>query len=247
MSTNLSSETENTLFNAIFVPNLSESIKKGLQKSNAEIVNMTGRKSYVSIGKPECNNLRDIFISKNQAVPGVFEELSSKYDFYQLVFSCSFLPDKNCSFVWARFGVELKAYFGGKRLAEEPIVYDMYPDEVLNEITYKKEVNFDNNLKIQMGVLNNEDTIKISDLKEYIRYEPEITAFGYRTSSVAWNFKSTSSKDICGNKRNLIIVVQTPKHSNIKGKFLVGAEIKTNNIFVPLKRIDDLIDVEYLF
>jgi len=238
-------KTEEPLFNAIFVPNLRENIKKGRCRDNAEITNIAGRKNHVAVGKPYCRKLTDVFEAENQTIPITLKEFCDKYDFYLVVLSCSFLPDPDCKFIWARFGVDLNAYIDGKRLKENPIAYDMYPDEVLNEVTVKSNLTFSADLKLCFSVINNEEKIEHTNSKEYIRYEPEITAFGYQTSSVAWNFKSTSSKDISGNKRNLVIVVQTPKNSSIKGKFLVGAEIKTNNIFIPLKRIDDLIDIEY--
>lgn len=247
MLINTFSETGSPLFHAVFVPNLSDNTKKGLQKSDAEIINMLGRKNRVAVGKPDCSNFNRIFATEKQTIPQAFKELSCNYDFYLLDLSCSFLPDPDCEFVWARFGVELNAYADGKRLKEKPIAYDMYPDEVFNEITIKNEMAFSSNFKINPSILNIEEGLKITDSKEYAHYEPEITAFGIRTSNVAWDFKATSRKYINGNIRKLMIIVQTQKNSNIKGRFLIGAEIKTNNIFVPLKRIDDLINTEYTF
>jgi hypothetical protein len=57
-------------------------------------------------------------------------------------------------------------------------------------------------------------------------YQPKITAYGLNTSKVAWDFKSTQEKDVLGDKE-VQLVVQTPKGTKVRGKFLLGAEVSS--------------------
>jgi hypothetical protein len=84
--------------------------------------------------------------------------------------------------------------------------------------------------------------------QEYIVYEPQITGYGLNTSSVIWDFKSTKEKDVLGNKK-LQLIVQTPKGTNVKGRFLLGAAVSSSLskwVPVPLsKKKDDVVDALY--
>ncbi len=47
-------------------------------------------------------------------------------------------------------------------------------------------------------------------------------------------------------KRYLLLVVRSPKNSNVRGRFLLGAEVKFKLMRAPLsEREDEIIDVEY--
>jgi hypothetical protein len=82
-----------------------------------------------------------------------------------------------------------------------------------------------------------------------IVYEPEIFASGIRRSNPAWDFRSTEEKGIWGNKSNLLLIIQAPKDSCIKGRFLLGAEVAYNIgkwVKIPLaKKEDEAVNIEY--
>ena len=172
-------------------------------------------------------------------------------DFHFVALSCSFLPDKDCKFIWASFGVDLHTTSEyGEPYEEKPIVHDMVPSEVLSEIKYSRKVNFSPEGKLSLGVVNmGVRVIDIETEKELIIHEPQIFAYGIGRSKVAWHFQTTEEKGIWGNKRGLLLIVGAPKNSKIKGRFLLGAEVEFNiGKCIPIslsKRKDKVVDDEY--
>jgi hypothetical protein len=54
--------------------------------------------------------------------------------------NCSFLPDHDCKFEWARFGVELSAFSKAEKQASiKPIAWSMSPEDILSEIKVKRD------------------------------------------------------------------------------------------------------------
>jgi hypothetical protein len=77
-------------------------------------------------------------------------------------------------------------------------------------------------------------------------YIPQMFAFGINRSNVAWDFTSIEGKGIWGNKRDLLLVVRSPKDSVVCGRFLLGADVEFKVMKVPVsKREDEIVDVEY--
>lgn len=241
-----------TLFETTLEPTASavDKLVKRKDMGEGEINTVLGKKNKVAVGMPYYENLISRLVEENEEIPREIKQMIDDYDFHFVSLSCSFLPDNECRFVWARFGVELSARSKtGELLVEKPIAYDMFPDEVLSEIRYKREVNFGPELKFNLGVINAGTGHEVLKSEEFVVYEPQIFAFGIRRSSVAWDFKSTKEKGIWGNKRDLLLIVKTLKNSKVKGRFLLGAEVEYNIgrwIPIPLsKRKDDIVDAEY--
>lgn len=221
-----------------------------------EINTVLGKKNKVAVGVPYYENLISRLIEEKEEIPHEIKQMIDDYDFHFVSLSCSFLPDSKCRFIWARFGVELgasaKTKVSGELLMEKPITYDMFPDEVLSKIKYKREINFGPELKFNLGVVNADmKLITVKTQKELVIYEPQIFAYGIRRPNVAWDFKSTEEKGIWGNKRDLLLIVRAPKNSKVKGRFLLGAEVEVSIgigkwIRMPLtKRKDDVVNAEY--
>ena len=144
--------------------------------------------------------------------------MMDKYDFHYVTLYCSFLPDRRNKFSWARFGVDLSAErksnasLGNK----PPIAYDMFPNEVLTEKKYKKDISFSPELKFKLlNIVEAGITYEAKESSEFVVYEPQITAYGIRTPSVVWDFRGTVGKGIWGNKE-LLLVVMTPKKQQDK-------------------------------
>ncbi|GAH02001.1 unnamed protein product, partial [marine sediment metagenome] len=218
----------------------------------AEIENIRGKINKVSIGEPYYENIISRFTEENKDIPHEIKQMINDYGFHFVSLCCSFLPDNRCKFVWARFGVELNAASKetSKQLEERPIAYDMSPDEILSNIAYKKSISLSPKLKLGLTPVETDVELgKIDTQKEFIIYEPQIFAFGLRSPSIAWEFKSTSEKGIWGNKRNLLLLVKTPKNSRVKGRFVFGAEVEVNIgklVRIAYKRKKDrIIDKEY--
>lgn len=217
-----------------------------------EINTAFGKKNKIAVGEPYYENLVSRLNEKRQEIPHEIKKMMDNYDFHFVSLSCSFLPDHGCKFKWAKFGIDLTAIAkdSGALLEEKPIAYDMFPDEVLSEIAYKRVSNFGPELKFNLGVVNaGINAIDFRTQKELIIYEPQIFGFGVRMPSVSWNFKSTEQKEILGNKKNLLLIIRTPKNSKVTGRFLLGAEVEFKIgewIPIPLiKRKDKIVDAEY--
>lgn len=247
---------DETLFEAALEPTASavDKLAKSGDMGEGEINTVLGKKNKVAVGMPYYENLISRLIEEKEEIPHEIKQMSDNYDFHFISLSCSFLPDTECRFIWARFGVELSARTkdSGEPLDEKPIAYDIFPDEVLTEIKYKREINFGPELKFNLGVVNADmKLIDVKTQKDLVIYEPQIFAFGIRRSSVAWDFKSTKEKGIWGNKRNLLLIVRAPKNSKLKGRFLLGAEVEADMVIgkliqIPLtKRKDEVVNVEY--
>jgi len=239
--------SDKILFEAVLEPTATaiKKLKKKKEMGEGEITTFLGKANRVAVGVPYCENLISRCAEKAIELPHKIKKLMDDYDFYFVSLSCSFLPDTDCRFVWARFGIALSAQseFGEQ---ENPIAHDMVPDEVLTEIKYRRKVSLSPGLKVSLGVLGTDTALNVRTEKEFTVYVPQIFAFGINTPNVVWDFKSTEERGIWGNKRDLLLVVRSPKNSNLKSKFLLGAEVEFKLMNIPLsKREDEIVDVEY--
>ncbi|HWQ96205.1 MAG TPA: hypothetical protein VN368_02415 [Candidatus Methylomirabilis sp.] len=221
-------QSKGILFEANLEPIASEIDKLRKNMSEGEINAIFGKKNKVAVGVPYYENLISRYIDENKEIAHEVKKMMNDYDFHYVSLSCSFLPDSDCRFIWARFGVELSAISkSGEAFKEKPIAYYMFPDEVLNERKYKRDMNLEPELKIKLfEVAETGMKTGVSESSEFVVYEPQIFAYGIRRPSVSWNFKSTREKGIWGNKY-LLLIVRSPKNSKVRGKFLLGAEVES--------------------
>ena len=220
-------------------------MEKSKDVGEGDIKTFLGKVNKVCVGVPYCEDLLTRYTEQGKKVPHEIKTLMDKHDFYFVDLSCSFLPDINCRFVWARFGIELRVKSGSEK-QEKPIAHDMFPDEVVTEMKYKRKVVFGPGLKLGLGVLDAGVTTGVETEKDVTVYVPQMFAFGINRSNVAWDFTSIEGKGIWGNKRDLLLVVRSPKDSVLCGRFLLGAEVEFKVLKVPVsKREDEIVDVEY--
>ncbi|MBU7028480.1 MAG: hypothetical protein HXS48_16220 [Theionarchaea archaeon] len=243
--------SDEILFEAVLEPTAAVIKKLGKKEEmgEGELTTFLGKVNKVAVGMPYCENLISRYAEQAMDLPHEIRKMMDKYDFHFVSLSCSFLPDTNCKFIWARFGIELSAQKESGELSEKPIAHDMFPDEVLSEMKYKREVSFNPRLNVRLGVIDTDAAIDVKTEKELTVYVPQIFAFGINRPNVAWDFKSTEEKGIWGNKRDLLLIVRARKNSKIKGRFLLGAEVEFNVgkwISIPLsKRKDNVVNIEY--
>jgi hypothetical protein len=245
--------SDDVLFEAVLEPTSSAVDRLAKQKDigEGEITTFRGKKNKVAIGVPFFENLISRLAEEGYEVPREIRQMSEVSDFHYVSLSCSFLPDHDCRFLWARFGVELTAESTSEKLHEEiPIAYDMFPSEVTSEVKYKREAIFNPELKFSFGAIAAETKIvEVGTQKELVAYKPQMFAYGVNTPKAIWDFESTEEKGIWGNRRDLLLIVKAPRNSKVKGRFLLGAEAGFNLgkwIPIPLsKRKDRLAEVEY--
>lgn len=239
------------LFEAVLEPaDPAVKFAKGKGIGEDKIIEIRGKKNRVAVGVPYYENLISRFAEEGEELSREIKKMSDDYDFHFVSLSCSFLPDPECKFSWARFGVELRAKSKtGTLCKERPIAYDMFPEEILSQIRCKREISFSPELKFSIGSVDvDAKLIDVTTQKEYIVYEPQIIAFGINTLKAIWDFKSTKEKGVWGNKRDLLLIVRAPKQSRIKGRFILAAEVKsplTKWLPISISRKKDIVDADY--
>jgi hypothetical protein len=236
------------LFEAILEPTAA-ALKK-LEKREAigegVLATFRGKENRVAVGVPYYENLISRYTEQAIKIPHEIRKQMDEYDFHFVSLSCSFLPDTGCKFLWARFGIELSAQSESGELLEQPTAFDMFPEEVLTVLKYRRVLSVSPGLKLNLGIVNAGTDISVRTEKDVTVYEPQIIAFGINMSNAAWDLKSTQEKGIWGNKRDLLLAVKSPKNSKVKGRFLLGAEVEFRLVRIPIsKRKDEIVDVEY--
>jgi hypothetical protein len=226
-----------------------DKLRKESSVDEGEITTLRGKKNMVAVGLPYHENLTSRLQSLAEEIPYEVKKLTNDYDFHYVRLTCSFLPDNDCRFEWARFGVDLKSKSGVSAQAK-PISWDISPSQVLSPIKCKREISFTPNVKFNIipEVIDAGIEGGITESKEYVSYEPQITSFGLNRSNVIWEFKKTKEKGIFGDK-TLLLVIRAPRGSKVKGRFLIGAEVASRLsrwMPFPVKNSDDsIVNVEY--
>lgn len=245
---------DETLFEITLEPIDSEVEELVKRKDVGETIDVKGKINRVTVGIPYYENLISRYIEKGEEISHEINQMKDNYDFHFVNLSCSFLPDRDCKFAWVRFTVELTAKSeSGELYEEKPIAWDMAPDEINSMISYKREVGLSPEIKLTLGIVDvATEFIDFKAQKELIVYEPQITAYGVKTSSPIWDFESTEEKELRGNKKDLILIVKAPKNSKLKGRFSFNTEIeykvgirKWIPIFCSVKKDNVVINAEY--
>jgi hypothetical protein len=246
-------ESRDILFESIFEPNPVgvNKLRKDFGASEGMIEGFKGKKNRVAVGQFYLENLISRMQAKNEEISYEIKRTAEKYDFHFVALNCVFSPDIDCKFEWARFGVELYAVDSktGQPVGNgpAPIAYTLFPDSISSEIKVKRGFGITPELKLNMFVEAGVSG-SMNKTEEYIFYEPQITSFGLNTSKVAWDFRSTKERAVLGDKK-LQLVIQAPKGTKIKGKFLLGAEVSSSvSKWLPVpvsKRKDNAVEAQY--
>lgn len=213
-----------------------------------EISVLRNKKNKVSVGIPYYENLTSRIHNLGEEIPYEIRKLTEHFDFHYTRLTCSFLPDSECRFEWARFGVNLVS--DDISNPTKPISWDISPSEVLSSIKCKKEFSFTPNLKFNIvpDIIEAGLESEFKETKDYVIYEPQITSFGLNGSNIIWDFQKTKEKGIFGNK-SLLLLIRSPKGIKVRGKFIIGAEVSSKLsswIPFPVKNTDDkIVNVEY--
>jgi len=197
-----------------------------------DISTFLGKKNKISVGKPQVMNIEKALKEKNIKTTAKIKQMLDKSDFYHIRFACTFKPDKECKFVWVRFGLKLYGINIEKKAKDNlPIAYDMFPKEVYEEIKVKRATNIGPNFKfkdfIQFGVGSKSE-------KEFIKYEPEIISFGLLEPDPCWDFRKSKGKDFIIGSKELFLIVKAPKGMNVEAKFEFAAEVHSFLGILPM-------------
>lgn len=247
---NIPEYTGERLFETMLEPSVPtvDKLIKGTDMGAGEIRTLLGKRNKIAVGKPIFQKIASEDIDKERKITDEIKRMLPDYDFHWLSLSCSIEPDPDCTFSWVRFGVQLTAKSESGESAEKAIAWSIFPEELLSEINYERVVELSPELTLELATVKVGGKLGSRTTKQsFIAYEPKIYSFGFRRPKMAWNFKSTKEKGIWGDKKDLLLVVRAPKDSKIKGRFLLGAEVKSKMGFIALsKREDRVVDDEYI-
>jgi len=194
---------------------------------------LRGRRNRVLLGLPQTADLCGAW-PMNEALAPEIAAFQDKWDFYNVRLACSFEPDRNCRFVWARITASLNLE-DPTGLAVEPVVaFDLFPRDVTQTRTYKRALSITSSFKFAFA----EASVRADREDEVIRYEPEIVGSGLLTDTPAWTFNSPLSRGLIGNKE-LYLLIKKPKQRTAKVTFTVGADVKTTLGPIPMRRYAD--------
>ncbi len=181
----------------------------------------------VSIGKPESWLLQDLYSPRKLSRP-IRAKLSQE-DFYLVRFSCSFRPIPGESRVeWACFRVTLLPH---PSTGAQPVAFDLYPQQVVQEVKHRIKVTFNPLLKFQeleasfgSAEFGFEDTQQI----------PIISGTLGTSLDPSWSYAAGSKEEVQGIKW-MYLLVKAPK-GLISGQALLEleADVLVRGVRLPM-------------
>ncbi len=121
------------LFEAFLEPvdSAIDKLRKERGAGDGEINLFRGKKNKLAAALYGYENLINRMEQQIQEVSYDINKEKDKYDFHYDILSCSFLPDKDCRFDWARFGIELDSKSNSGEPSDiKPVAYYLFPSEV---------------------------------------------------------------------------------------------------------------------
>ncbi|NWJ96635.1 MAG: hypothetical protein HXX20_12700 [Chloroflexi bacterium] len=188
-------------------------------ESTGTIGDLFRKESQFIIGDPIATPLE---LQGEQVAAEITAQLEH-YDFFRVQLACSFLPANGCRYSSARFKVELLS----APTSPAAIVYDYFPPFTPDEAKAVKRFSLDLNLKLKVGTV---PLLELSGLpfkyeksQEFTVYTSRVEMAGLQTSQPIWNFSRTSSHELNGSYK-LIMIVRKPKGSQVQARLSLSAE-----------------------
>jgi hypothetical protein len=181
----------------------------------------------VSIGQPETWTLQEFYAPSK--LPRPVRSKLSQADFYIVRLSCSFRPVPEESRVeWARFRAALLPHpsTGG-----QPIAFDLYPQQVMQEVKRQVKVTLSPLLKFQ----ELEASLGSAEFGfEYTEQVPLISATPGGGFDPSWDYGAGPKREVLGAKW-MYLLVKAPK-SMTSGRALldVEADVLVRGVRLPV-------------
>jgi hypothetical protein len=216
-------------------------LHKGIAEQPA-IRTLSGRTNRVLLGIPQTTSILELWPANEPLAPEV-AALQGEWDFLMVRLACSFVPDRGCTFVWARVAIELGMQDETLARSGAVVAFDLFPREVGERRNFKRSFNITPKLKFAFL----EAAASIEMEKDTIRYDPQLFAAGLLTDTPIWTFNTPARPGVIGSKE-LFILLKKRRGSTVQARFVVGAEVRTAFGPVPLTRYEDesLLDRAYI-
>lgn len=163
--------------------------------------------NQIWVGKPRIIDVRNNANAENEHYLSL---LPSDHDVFLVQISCSFRASPKCKFIRATMHFKLESI--GNNHLSDPLFIDIHPLEVVMPVTYKRifSINPQIEFSLEKVAQVNASAFNVENSREYLIYQPQITAFGKGTNEVGWDFSRTSGRDLRGII-DLFALVQKPK------------------------------------
>jgi hypothetical protein len=157
----------------------------------------------VSIGQPETWPLQELYPPRK--LPRPIRTKLSQADFYLVRLSCSFRPVHEESRVeWARFRAALLPHAS---TGAQPIAFDLYPQQVMQEVNRQVKVTLSPMLKFQ----ELEASLGSAEFGfEYAEQVPLISATPGAGFDPSWDYGAGPKREVLGTKW-MYLLVKAPK------------------------------------
>jgi hypothetical protein len=203
-------------------------------ENSAALETVRGKRNVVQIGKPQ---LVDVLAGWpfNERLDPEIEAAREHFDFTCVRLAASFVPDRGCRFVWARFVIALTAI----PPAGAPLAADMFPREVVTSQAYKRSFGITPGAKLAFA----EVSAELSTDRETLRYEPRLIGAGLLTDEPSWTVQGSTALGIQGIVETFLLV-KRPRGTPLHTRFSVAAEVQTAWGRIPLRHYsnDRLLD-----
>lgn len=203
-------------------------------RAHTKVTSLLKNHNEIWLGKPQVFNLVALYQASGEKLPANIQILSQKFDLIVTQLSCSFRSAPECEFVRAT----LRAWMETKSVsADKPIALDMFPIAVEVPVSCKRGFSIAPEIKLSFAkVLQVESSAFDAEISQkYIKYEPEVTAFGLGESSPGWDLNKTNARTIRGVKE-FFILIKKPIGVLLNMKFEMSAEVKTEIGAIPIPR-----------
>ncbi len=181
----------------------------------------------VSIGQPETWALQDFYAPSKLPLP--IRTKLSQADFYLVRLSCSFRPVHEESRVeWARFRAALLPHPSTRA---QPIAFDLYPQQVMQEVKRQIKVTLSPMLKFQ----ELEASLGSAEFGfEYTEQVPLISATPGAGFDPSWDYGAGPKREVLGTKW-MYLLIKAPK-GIASGRALldVEADVLVRGVRLPV-------------
>ncbi len=201
-------------------PTSDEALEQSAHDWQSRGVKLTPREALrgmpvVSIGQPETWPLQDLYPPRK--LPRPIRTKLTQADFYLVRLSCSFRPVHEESRVeWARFRAALLPHAS---TGAQPIAFDVYPQQVMQEVKRQVKVTLSPMLKFQ----ELEASLGSAEFGfEYAEQVPLISAAVGASFNPSWDYGAGPKREVRGTKW-MYLLVKAPK-GQTSGRALLDLE-----------------------
>jgi len=197
---------------------------RGVRVASSEVLrNMP----VVSIGQPETWALQDFYSPSK--LPRPIRTKLSQADFYIVRLSCSFRPVHEESRVeWARFRAALLPH---SPTAGQPIAFDLYPQQVVQEVKRQVKVTLSPSLKFR----ELEASLGSAEFGfEYTEQLPLISAAIGAGFDPSWDYRAGPGQELQGTKWMHLLVKAPKDMTNGRALLDLEADVLVKGVRVPV-------------